>query len=99
MAEAMIARRLPLSRLVSGYTEFPQVRLNVRVREKAAFGGFPEIVRTVEAIKAGLDGNGRIELRYSGTEPLARIMIEGRDGAAIERQAGVLAEVIRKHLG
>ena len=99
MAQAMLGRRSPLSRLVAGYEEFPQVLVNVRVREKAAFNGFPEIARTVEAIKAGLDGNGRIDLRYSGTEPVARIMIEGRDEAGIREQAGRLAEVIRKHLG
>jgi phosphoglucosamine mutase len=99
MAEAMISRKSPLSRLVSGFEEFPQIMVNVRVRKKAAFDEFPEIARTVKAIRAGLDGDGRLELRYSGTEPLARIMIEGRDKAGIEKQARELADVIRMHLG
>ena len=99
MAEAMISRQSPLSRLVSRFEEFPQILVNVRVRKKAAFDEFPEIARTVKAIRSGLDGDGRLELRYSGTEPLARIMIEGRDKAGIEKQARGLADVIRKHLG
>jgi phosphoglucosamine mutase len=99
MAEAIIARQVPLSGLVHAYTEFPQVLLNVPVRMKSAFAEFPEITMTVREIEAGLDGNGRIDLRYSGTEPLARIMIEGRDAQGIEEQARRLAEVVRKHLG
>ena len=73
--------------------------VNVRVVRKADFGEFPEIGRTAERIRAALGEDGRLDLRYSGTEPVARIMIEGRDKRKIEAYAGRLAEAIRKHLG
>jgi phosphoglucosamine mutase len=99
MAEAMCAGRNPLSELVAGCPEFPQVLVNVRVSAKTDFDSFPEIGRTAELIRASLGEDGRLDLRYSGTEPLARIMIEGPERAAIEGYAETLAGVVRKHLG
>ena len=62
-------------------TEFPQTLVNVRVRRKPDFAEFPEIMAAVEVVKANVGRDGRIDLRYSGTEPLARVMVEARDRA------------------
>ncbi|MBN2409713.1 MAG: phosphoglucosamine mutase [Candidatus Aminicenantes bacterium] len=98
MLEAMLAAGVTFSRLTGELKEFPQVLHNVRVREKADFGQFPEIVRTIDEIRADLAGTGRLDVRYSGTEPLARVMIEGEDLARIEAQAARLTSVIAKYL-
>lgn len=98
MAEAMIAREAALSSLVAGFEEFPQVLLNVRVAKKAPFDDFPEIGRAAGEIRSALGANGRLDLRYSGTEPLARIMIEGRDRGEIEKHANRLALILGKFL-
>jgi phosphoglucosamine mutase len=98
MAEAMIARGTPLSRLVAGWEEYPQILLNVKVARKAAFDEFPEIPRAFGEIRDALGANGRLDLRYSVTEPLARIMVEGRDRGEIEKHANRLAAILRKYL-
>jgi phosphoglucosamine mutase len=99
MLEAMLAAKVPFSRLTGELIEFPQLLRNVRVKEKAEFGRFPEIVKTIDEIREELSGAGRLDVRYSGTEPLARVMIEGEDLARIEEQAGRLTSVITKYLG
>ncbi|HCS49119.1 MAG TPA: phosphoglucosamine mutase, partial [Candidatus Aminicenantes bacterium] len=76
MLEAMLEAQVSFSGLAGGLKEFPQVLHNVRVREKLDFKQFPEIVRTMDEIRAVLAGAGRLDVRYSGTEPLARVMIE-----------------------
>lgn len=98
MAEAMITRGARLSDLVAGFEEFPQVLINVKVARKAAFDEFPEIGRAFGEIRSALGTNGRLDLRYSGTEPVARIMVEGRDRGEIEKHANRLASILRKHL-
>ncbi len=99
MLEVMAARGRPLAELVEGLTEFPQTLVNVRVREKPDFEEYPEIMAAVEVTKATLGRDGRIDLRYSGTEPLARVMVEARDRAAVDSCARLVAEAVRKHLG
>jgi phosphoglucosamine mutase len=99
MLDTMLATNLSFSELTGRLEEFPQILQNVRVREKADLSRFPEIVRTIEEIRAELAGAGRIDVRYSGTEPVARVMIEGEDLARIEKQAVRLTSVIAKYLG
>jgi phosphoglucosamine mutase len=99
MLEAMLAAGIPFSQLAGELKEFPQILLNVRVREKADFAQFPEIVKTIDEIRTALSGAGRLDVRYSGTEPVARVMIEGEDLGRIEEQAGRLTSVIAKYLG
>ena len=98
MAEAMIAGETALSALVAGFERFPQVLLSVRVARKAPFDDFPEIGRAVEEIRSALGADGRLDLRYSGTEPLARIMVEGRDRDGIEKHANRLAVLLGRYL-
>jgi len=77
----------------------PQVLENVRVRERLPLNQIPEIRQVIAAAEEQLRGNGRLLVRYSGTEMLARVMIEGEDHADIERIAMGIGDVIRKHLG
>ena len=95
----MLATRVSFSQLTGGLKEFPQVLHNVRVREKRDFKEFPEIIKTMDEIQAALAGAGRLDVRFSGTEPLARVMIEGEDLARIEELAARMTAVIAKYLG
>jgi len=88
-----------LSDLARGMQRYPQLLVNVRVREKRAFDEVPEIQRVAQQIERELSGRGRLLLRYSGTEPLARVMIEGENESEIRKQAEELADVIRRELG
>lgn len=89
----------PLDELTEGFERYPQVLVNVRVREKRPFEEVEELARAAREVGARLEGRGRLLLRYSGTEPLARVMIEGPGQEEIETLAGELAEVIRRTLG
>jgi phosphoglucosamine mutase len=89
----------PLGELTEGFERYPQVLVNVRVREKLPFDEVGEVARVAEEVRARLEGRGRLLLRYSGTEPLARVMIEGPGLEEIESLAENLAEVIRRTLG
>lgn len=88
-----------LSQAVGGFLRFPQTLKNVSVREKRPFGEIPEIAAAARQVESELHGEGRLLLRYSGTENLARVMIEGKDQDAIERQATRLVDVIGFALG
>ena len=99
MLEAIQAKQIPFSEMTAGFTQYPQILVNVKVREKQPFDDVPEIAAAARNIEAELDGSGRLLLRYSGTENLARVMIEGKDQVEIEKQAHGLAEVIRTSLG
>jgi len=87
----------PLSAL-SGLQRLPQVLINVRVGRRRPFEEIPEVRSLVKSIKSRLAGTGRLLLRYSGTEPLARVMLEGEDEGQIHALAEELAEAIRKAL-
>ena len=87
-----------LSGLVKGFETFPQILVNVRVSEKRPFDEVPEIVAAAKAVEGKLSGEGRMLLRYSGTENLARVMIEGKDQGQIEQYANELANVIKSAL-
>ncbi|MEQ1644819.1 MAG: phosphoglucosamine mutase [Pyrinomonadaceae bacterium] len=91
---AITEKGLTLSQAIDGFARFPQVLVNVKVGEKRPFESVPEIVEASAEIEKELHGEGRLLLRYSGTENLARVMIEGKDQAEIESQANRLASVI-----
>ena len=99
MLEVMAERGEGLAALAKGMPEFPQTLVNIRVRKKPDFEAFPEIMAAVDVVKAHLGRDGRLDLRYSGTEPLARVMVEARDRATVDASAKLVAEAIRKHLG
>jgi phosphoglucosamine mutase len=89
----------PLSELFADFTRFPQILRNVRVRVKRPFDQLPAVCSVVASIERRLDNRGRLLLRYSGTEPLARIMIEGPDQLEIDALSRELAETLEQELG
>ncbi|CAN5769494.1 phosphoglucosamine mutase [soil metagenome] len=97
--ESMKERVARLADLVEGFERFPQILVNVRVGEKKPFAEVPEIELAVGDTEEKLGDSGRLLLRYSGTENLARVMIEGKDQAEINELAGDLAQVISDSLG
>lgn len=90
---------MPLSELLADFQRFPQVLVNVEVESKPAFDTLPEVARVAAEVEEALGSDGRLVLRYSGTEPLARVMIEGPEMAQIEELANRLIDVIRDAVG
>jgi phosphoglucosamine mutase len=90
---------LDLDRESSGMKRYPQVLRNLRVAEKLPFESLPGVLDAVRAAEARLGGDGRVNLRYSGTEPLARVMVEGPDAKLIEALAGSILDAIERAAG
>ena len=88
-----------LSELAQVMIALPQVLLNVRVERRADLAEFPEILRIIQEIEAKLGEDGRLLIRYSGTEPLLRIMLEGPDKVEITGMAHAIADCVTQHLG
>ena len=88
-----------LAELVSDLKVFPQTIQNVRVREKIPFAQVPEVQRAIDAAERELDGNGRVVVRYSGTEALARVMVEAESEEKMRELAAGIAGEIQKRLG
>ncbi|MGA7218088.1 MAG: phosphoglucosamine mutase [Candidatus Sulfotelmatobacter sp.] len=88
-----------LAELVSDLKVFPQKIRNVRVREKIPFADVPEIRRAILAAEKELDGNGRVVVRYSGTESLARVMVEAESEERMLALTSGIAEEIQRMLG
>jgi len=95
----MRRREKTLSELAGVMTSLPQVLTNVRVKKRRDVKGIPEIAALIEGIEAKMKDEGRILIRYSGTEPLLRIMLEGRDSGEIGAWAEEIAELVRKRIG
>jgi len=89
----------PLEELTAGFQVYPQVLINVPVREKRPFEEMPAIADLARRTEELLADNGRLLLRYSGTESLARVMIEGANQTEIDAYAQSLAEAIETVLG
>jgi phosphoglucosamine mutase len=89
----------PLHELTADLKVFPQVIVNVRVKDKQPLMQIESIAATIQAAEAELDGNGRVVVRYSGTEPLARVMIEAESEETMRHHADAIAEAIRSTLG
>jgi len=95
---AMIATGQDLATLASGLTAYPQVLVNVRVKARTDLSTVPSVAQAMREVEARLDGQGRLLVRYSGTEPLLRIMLEGRDQDEIRAWADEIATAVRTHL-
>ena len=89
----------PLSQMLAPFRRYPQVLLNVRVKRKVDFKALTSVSTAARAVEERLGNDGRLVLRYSGTEPLARIMIEGPEQGTIDALAEELAVAIRGELG
>ena len=88
-----------LSDLAAGMVQFPQILLNVKVREPVDPSGDPAVRDAVDTAESELGGRGRIVLRASGTEPVIRIMVEGEDRHQVTALAGRLADTVRSAFG
>lgn len=89
----------PLSELSAAMSAVPQVLVNVRVTQKPALESIPEIDQAIQASERRLNGSGRVLVRYSGTEPLLRIMVEGEQDSVIKAVADDLSRVVQAHIG
>jgi phosphoglucosamine mutase len=78
---------------------FPQTIRNVRVKNKTPFAEIPPVQTTITAAERELDGNGRVVVRYSGTEALVRVMIEAESKEQMDRLAEAIVGAIRSSLG
>jgi phosphoglucosamine mutase len=96
--QTMAATGRSLSELAADLTAFPQVLLNVRVARRADLGELPAVVAAMARVEDRLGGRGRLLVRYSGTEPLLRIMLEGQDQDQIRQWAEEIAAEVRAHL-
>ena len=97
--KVMVDTRLELSDLRTGLDVYPQVLLNVKVRAKPDLETEPHIADAIRRAEATLGDDGRVLVRYSGTEPLLRVMIEGQDRAVVDDLAGAIAQCARERLG
>ena len=89
----------PLSELAKAMTAVPQILLNVQVKHKPDLNQIPDIQQAIRTAEATLNGTGRVLVRYSGTEALLRIMVEGERDSTIREVADHLADVVRARIG
>jgi phosphoglucosamine mutase len=97
--EIVAASGRPLAQLVSDLKVFPQTIKNVRVKEKRPLDQLPQVLEAIQNAERELKGNGRVNVRYSGTESLARVMVEAENEEAVQRLAASIAAAIESALG
>jgi phosphoglucosamine mutase len=97
--DIMVRTGKPLADLVGDLKVFPQTIRNVRVRQKTPFAQIPAVQAAIATAEQELDGNGRLVVRYSGTEALARVMIEAESKEQMDRLAESIVKSIRSALG
>ena len=95
----MVETGKPLSELKTCLKKYPQAQRNLKVREKRPLEELPAIVAMAQEVETTLAGAGRVLLRYSGTEPKIRLLIEGREAAYIEAEADRIARAILAEIG
>jgi phosphoglucosamine mutase len=100
MLRIVKARQTPLSKLAKCWTRFPQLITNVKVREKIPFTQLDGVLKLVAQAETELkSAGGRVLLRYSGTEPKARLLLEGRDAKVLEKWSQKIISAIQKQIG
>jgi phosphoglucosamine mutase len=88
-----------LADLASEMTAYPQVLMNLRVKERVDLGTVPAVAAVMRSVEARLEGSGRLLVRYSGTEPLLRVMLEGQDQDEIRKWGQEIIDAVRLHVG
>ncbi len=96
--EVMSNENASLSQLVSDYSEFPQRLINIPVKKKLDLNSLPEVQSILEEAQQALEGRGRLFIRYSGTEPLLRLLLESEEESLIELWGKRLQAVLKKVL-
>jgi phosphoglucosamine mutase len=94
----MVAEQRPLSELARTMTRYPQVLLNFTVARKRPFDEMPAVQKLIAKVEDALGGDGRVVVRYSGTESKARVMIEGTDESGIKAYAAEIADTLKQAL-
>jgi len=95
----MCQRERSLSEIANNFTAFPQVMKNIQVSEKRPIDSMPSVVKEMEEARRDLGNHGRLLVRYSGTEKIARVMVEGENGRNVEQWAHAVAEAIQTEIG
>jgi phosphoglucosamine mutase len=88
-----------LESLITGLKDYPQTIVNVRVKAKPPLESLPQVSRALAEAQSALGDNGRVVLRYSGTEPLARVMVEAEHDADVQRYSQSVADALRESIG
>jgi phosphoglucosamine mutase len=96
---SLVAMEGPLESLVDGLKDYPQVIVNVKVNSKPPLGTLPAVARALAEAESELGDNGRIVVRYSGTEPVARVMVEAEHQADVDRFSQSIATAVRGAIG
>jgi phosphoglucosamine mutase len=96
---SLVSMRGRLESLVEGLKDYPQTIVNVKVRSKPPLDSIPEVSRALAEAQSALGENGRVVLRYSGTEPLARVMVEAEHDTDVQRFSQSLANALRSSIG
>jgi len=99
LVEAMQAENKPLSELSRMMTSYPQVLINVEVHSKPDIDSVAEIVNAIKSVESELGDQGRVLVRYSGTQPICRIMVEGPSQAKTQRYCKQISDIITKSIG
>jgi phosphoglucosamine mutase len=99
LMDIIVRSAKPLAELISDLKVFPQKIQNVRVREKVPFAQIPSVQSAIDVAQRELDGNGRVVVRYSGTEALARVMVEAESEERMRALTAGIASEIQKALG
>jgi phosphoglucosamine mutase len=95
----MVRKGRSLDELAKAMEPLPQVLYNVKVKAKKDLSEIPEVQRRIQAIERSLGQSGRLLIRYSGTEPLLRIMVEGENEETLHQMGQELVALVKKHLG
>jgi phosphoglucosamine mutase len=98
LLNAMVFFGKPLSQLAELMIIYPQILINVQVKNKPEISEIPEIGQVINSVEKELSGEGRILVRYSGTEPLCRVMVEGKSQGKIKKFAQKIADIVEKEL-
>jgi phosphoglucosamine mutase len=96
--ETSVLEKASLDELAAGLTVYPQLLVNVRVTERKPLDQLPRVQDMIRECETALAGTGRVLVRFSGTEPLARVMVEAQDVTAVENWAHRIAATIRLEL-
>jgi phosphoglucosamine mutase len=97
--EVVARAKRPLHELIADFKVFPQQIRNVKVREKLPMRELPTVQAAIDAAERELAGNGRAVIRYSGTEKLARVMIEAESEALMQKHVSAIAEALQAAIG
>jgi phosphoglucosamine mutase len=99
LMDILVRRGKQLAELVGDLKVFPQKIQNIRVREKIPFAQIPAVQAAIDSAERELNGNGRVVVRYSGTEALARVMVEAESEEKMQTLTAIIAAEIKKSLG